>query len=87
MRIWLITLLCAAFGADAVAQDNPNSPRGRRELWANPAARAKSPGGLGDTIEPSRWGTYSNQVGKPQWGMFGGMPADGADPKFKIRRP
>jgi hypothetical protein len=87
MRIWLIALVCAAFGADAFAQDNPNSPRGRREMRVNPQPHARQSGGLGDAAEPSRWGTYSGQVGKPQWGTFGGRPADTPDPRFKIRRP
>jgi hypothetical protein len=87
MRIWLIALLCATFGADAVAQDNPNSPRGRREMRVNPPPRVKSLNELGEAAEQSKWGTYSNQVGKPQWGTFGGKPVDGSDPKFRIGRP
>ena len=82
MRIGLIALLCATFAVDAYPQDNPNSPRGRRELRVYRPPPVTLPGQVGETVSPSRWGTMSNPVAQPHWGTQGtiGWPGAGSPP-------
>ena len=78
MRIGLIALLCAVFTVDAYPQDNPNSPRGRREMRVHRPPPGPLPGQMSETLEQSRWGTMSNPVSRPQWGTQGPMGWPGA---------
>jgi hypothetical protein len=71
-RIWLIAILSVTLAEPALAQDNPNSPRGRRELRVNPPPPAALPGQVGETIEAERWGTLSRPVPQRPWGTMGG---------------
>jgi hypothetical protein len=82
IRIWLVALLCAAFTVEAYPQDNPNSPRGRRDMGVHRPPPVTLPGQVGETLAPSRWGTMSNPVGRPQWGTQGtiGWPGAGSAP-------
>ena len=85
-RIWLIAILSVTLADAALAQvDNPNSPRGRRELRVNPPPPAALPGQVGETIEAERWGTQSRPVPQQPWGTMGGTGWPGVTPQPKSR--
>ena len=75
MRFWLmVAMLSASPVAPSVAQDNPNSPRGRQLQQLAPLLQQMTPGQVVTIVEPEKWGTLSKPFGPPKWGTLG---ADG----------
>ena len=68
-RVCLVILLSLAT-LPAEAQWNPNSPRARRDLQANPARPAPHIPWY-EVIQPERWETLNKPVGQPHWGHIG----------------
>jgi hypothetical protein len=65
-------MVLAAMATSAVAQSgNPNSPRERREMEVLSRIQPPPQTQVGETLEPSRWGTFQNTVGQPAWGTMG----------------
>lgn len=72
IRIGLSAILWVLLATAASAQVvyNPDSPRGRRDLVANPPPPKVSTPQF-EATEPQRWGTLGAQVGQSTWGTIG----------------
>jgi hypothetical protein len=68
MRTFVICF--ALIAAPAVALDNPNSPRTRRDMRVNPPRPPSGPKWF-EIVEPERWPTLSRPIGQPYWGHIG----------------
>jgi hypothetical protein len=68
-RVCLV-ILVSLTTVPAEAQWNPNSPRARRDLQANPP---KPPRVIPwfEIVEPERWETMNKPFGQPRWGHIG----------------
>ena len=69
-RVALLIVISALMSTAAAAQDNPNSPRARRDMIVSPPVKTKTPKWF-EVMEPERWPTIGKPMNEPQWGTLG----------------